>query len=65
MVGPDTVWLFNGWYTSQWWTIENDNTDCSVEELEAAATGNYYISTRAQILASDDEGIIGDIVSSL
>ena len=64
MVGPDTVWILHGWYTPMWWRIEEVKLECSVEELEAAIAGTLYISFQSQKLATDDDGIIGGVVST-
>ena len=64
MVGPDTVWILMGWYTAMWWRIEDVKLECSVEELEAAIAGTLYISFQSQNLATDDDGIIGGVVST-
>ena len=47
-----------------WWRIEEVKLECSVEELEAAIAGTLYISFQSQKLATDDDGIIGGVVST-
>ena len=39
LYGPKVVWIFNGWFSSEFWRQKLDNVPCSDEEMEQAADG--------------------------
>lgn len=43
LYGPKIVWMFYGWYSSEFWRINLDNVPCSEEEMELAADGAFVI----------------------
>ncbi|XP_071510393.1 gamma-aminobutyric acid type B receptor subunit 2-like [Diadema antillarum] len=58
MYGARHVWLIPGWYKAKWWRKADNNTKCSVEELEEAVKG-YIATDILQLSASEETTISG------
>ena len=58
LYGPKIVWVFYGWFSTEFWRINLDNVPCTEEEMEQAADGaftfGYYFRNRI-----NERGIAG------
>ena len=43
LYGPKIIWVFHGWYSTEFWRINLDDVPCSVEEMEKAADGAFVL----------------------
>lgn len=41
LYGPKIVWVFAGWYSTNFWSVNLDAIDCTEKEMAEAAEGAF------------------------
>lgn len=56
LYGPNIVWIFMGFYASEFWKTNPTQTDCTDEELGQAVEGSFLIKN-IQVNPNEKRGI--------
>ena len=62
MYGKGYAWLIPGWYPHNWYAEEDDDVDCTVDELINVVESSMYISTQERLLGQRDAMTVAGIV---
>lgn len=41
LYGAKIVWIFPGWYSTKFWTVESDDSNCTVSQMEQVVEGAF------------------------
>nr|XP_054755393.1 gamma-aminobutyric acid type B receptor subunit 1-like [Lytechinus pictus] len=62
LYGLNYVWLIWGHYEHEWWKMDDETTDCTMEEISAAVEG--YIAVTFDVLGDSNNETISKMVIS-
>ena len=64
LFGSRIVWMFVGWYSSEFWRTNLDDVSCTVEEMEEAADGAFVLGFyyRNPVIERGIAGLTGNTV---
>ncbi|XP_072048089.1 gamma-aminobutyric acid type B receptor subunit 2-like [Amphiura filiformis] len=55
---PEYVWIVPGWYSQQWWIDENDQINCTVNEMNEAVSSTTILTTEQLNIGTKDRATI-------
>ena len=58
---PKVIWFIIGWYPSNWYTVPDDEINCTVSQLREALQGHF--TTEGMMLKPDDTPSVSGMVS--
>ena len=61
LYGPKIVWMFYGWFSTEFWRQKLEDIPCTQEEMEQAADGAFVIGYyfRNRVIERGVAGITG------
>ncbi|XP_041462250.1 gamma-aminobutyric acid type B receptor subunit 2-like [Lytechinus variegatus] len=62
LYGSNYVWLIWGHYEHEWWKMDDETTDCTMEEISAAVEG--YIAVTFDVLGDSNNETISKMTAS-
>ena len=63
MTNAEHVWIIPAWYGDEWWTEEDSDIACSVEEMTAAILNSTYLMVDFLYLSQKHEPTVSGFVS--
>ncbi|KAJ8044805.1 Gamma-aminobutyric acid type B receptor subunit 1 [Holothuria leucospilota] len=61
MYGEGYSWLIPGWYPLNWYTVKDDDLDCTINELIEVVESSMYIGTQERLLGERDAMTVAGI----
>ena len=63
MTDAEHVWIIPAWYGDEWWTVEDSDIVCSVEEMTAAILNSTYLMVDFLYQSQKQEPTVSGFVS--